>query len=106
FKRVRYLKFVELCKRHLRHGTDGATSRLRKAFGDVDRDERAGIDVGGHRAPRLSASTSDAPGVRMRSPNTAWARASRSGHGDTGAVDRTGPSRATGRRRRVTSITC
>jgi hypothetical protein len=42
--------------------------------------------------------------VRMRSPKTVWARASRSGHRATGAVARTGASRATGRRWRVTSI--
>ena len=105
FEGVWHLKLVELCVWNLRHGTDGAASRLRTAFSDVDRDERAGVDVAGHRSPRLSANTSDAPGVRIRSPKTACARASRSGHGETGAVARTGASRATGRRRRVTSMT-
>lgn len=101
-KRVRYLELVELRQGHLRHRTEDSAGGLREAFSDVDRDEHAGIDVGRHRSPRLSANTSDAPGVTTRSPNTARARASRSGHGETGAEARTGLSRATGRPRRVT----
>ena len=36
FKGVWHLKLVELCVWNLRHGTEGAASRLRKGFSDVD----------------------------------------------------------------------
>jgi hypothetical protein len=55
----------------------------------------------------LTPMTASAPlGVMTRSPKTDLARTSRSGHGLGAARARTGASRATGRRRRVTSISC
>ena len=48
--------------------------------------------------------TSAPPGAMTLAPNTERVRASRSGHGATTPVGLTGASRATGRRRRVTSM--
>lgn len=98
------LKLMELGERNLRRPAKGLPRGPREALWHIDRHERARVDVRRHRSPRLSLTTADAPGVTMRSPKTARARASRSGQGATGPTGRMGPRRATGRRRRVTSM--
>jgi hypothetical protein len=100
---VGQLETMDGCKRNLTRVANRNSRSRRELLRHVDRDQRARIDVRCHRSPRSSRMISAAPGLIRRLPNTARVRASRSGQGETAVAGLTGASRATGRRRRVTS---
>ena len=105
-ERIGNLELVERCEGNLRSASNRGAGCLGETLVHVHRDQRARIDVGRHRSPRPSITISVALGAMTRSPKTDLARASRSGHGVALALGPTGDKRATGRRRRVTSISC
>jgi hypothetical protein len=105
FEGVRDLQLMQRRERNLRGRLHRSSGCAGKMFCHINRYQRARIDVRRHRSPRPSITISAALGEITRSPNTDLARALRSGHGLGVPVGCTGVRRATGRCRRVTSIT-
>ena len=95
-ERIRQLELVDRRERNLTCGGDRRIGRAGESLRHVERDEGTRIDIGVHRSSRPSMTTSAPPGATTRLPSAARRRS-------RGLVGRTGESRTTAFRRRVTS---